>query len=334
MKNLIHPFHILILGIISGPMALDMKATDTESIDCLIQKDYEWQYYMKYGYYRGPITIRLPQYTIVDSYNPEYPYEFKCLGYHYWVQDDPRNGEATNYKGYVEENESIALLREEDGIVYLSLDNYHVPDSEILHNYWGINWNGLSIYDRETEFVKPYLSSANEEVILYNYNAKIGDCYRSIIFGSLICDVIVTNVSDIDVSTDASSSICIKQIDVIPDYAAKKVELYSNDILTENYTIKYAAGLGNISRGDYINLFTEPYVYPDNGYHAEYVLNNIYRKDGAIYFQGKDFQGLSGIKNISLVNNDSHIFDLYGRTVTNPLPGSVYIRSGKKYIGK
>lgn len=65
--------------------------------------------------------------------------------------------------------------------------------------------------------------------------------------------------------------------------------------------------------------------------------------DGAVYLQqfpdvtatgGKvKLPGTAGTTNITLQHkDDSPIYDMMGRTVVNPVPGSIYIKNGKKFI--
>ena len=65
--------------------------------------------------------------------------------------------------------------------------------------------------------------------------------------------------------------------------------------------------------------------------------------DGAVYLQQfPDVKGIggkiklpeaSGISDLTIQHKvDAQIYDLYGRVVKNPIPGTLYIKNGKKYI--
>lgn len=70
-------------------------------------------------------------------------------------------------------------------------------------------------------------------------------------------------------------------------------------------------------------------------------LGGIHSFLGAVYlneeclFEMKDMALLSGISNLpSVPDRTSIIYDLHGREVSSPVPGSIYIRDGKKFVAE
>lgn len=58
-------------------------------------------------------------------------------------------------------------------------------------------------------------------------------------------------------------------------------------------------------------------------------------KNDVLLFSYDDYKRLSSLSDVKNPNiTESKIFDLYGREVKTVLPGSVYIRNGKKFIGE
>ncbi|MDE6297103.1 MAG: hypothetical protein K2L89_04580, partial [Muribaculaceae bacterium] len=63
-------------------------------------------------------------------------------------------------------------------------------------------------------------------------------------------------------------------------------------------------------------------------------LESCYLNNELIYSYG-EFKKTSEVKELSdAPNNISKTYDLYGREVKTILPGSVYIRNGKKFVGR
>ncbi|MDE6410194.1 MAG: hypothetical protein K2K81_08145 [Muribaculaceae bacterium] len=65
-----------------------------------------------------------------------------------------------------------------------------------------------------------------------------------------------------------------------------------------------------------------------------YLILECYKKDQLLY-NLEDYTKLSSVNEYkTFYLNNSCIFDLHGREVSNPLPGSIYIRNGKKFVEK
>ncbi|MDE6410193.1 MAG: hypothetical protein K2K81_08140 [Muribaculaceae bacterium] len=61
----------------------------------------------------------------------------------------------------------------------------------------------------------------------------------------------------------------------------------------------------------------------------------VIASDGTQIYGDPDYKPSAGVKEITLEKfKDNKIFNLHGREVSNPLPGSIYIRNGKKFVAK
>lgn len=76
------------------------------------------------------------------------------------------------------------------------------------------------------------------------------------------------------------------------------------------------------------------------GYYSEPEVDSylkcVYNGEGMLIY-GEEVKLADGVNDIITDKTDdteAPVYDLMGRRVTNPLPGSVYIRNGRKYIGK
>lgn len=63
-------------------------------------------------------------------------------------------------------------------------------------------------------------------------------------------------------------------------------------------------------------------------------LLSVEDEQGNIIFRPEMLSGTNDISNEHILPETSSIFDLHGREVTNPIPGSIYIRNGKKFVAK
>lgn len=97
-------------------------------------------------------------------------------------------------------------------------------------------------------------------------------------------------------------------------------------------TISYAEIVGNTGRGTLTELQTPEDIYLTSSmYNPRTTLYAVYDTNGTIIYGtpasipscGEDESSKSHI-----------IFDLHGREITTPLPGSIYIRNGKKFVGR
>ncbi len=62
-------------------------------------------------------------------------------------------------------------------------------------------------------------------------------------------------------------------------------------------------------------------------------LNNLYDAEGNIIYKGENKAGVEEIAAEETME-DSRMFDLMGREIRNPLPGTVYIQNGKQFIAR
>ena len=173
-----------------------------------------------------------------------------------------------------------------------------------------------------------------KEVVLYDYGVKQGDRYESIIYGNLLAEVTVLNVFVREDLPDHPV-----QVDVIPSFALEffKGSAREVELIKEN-TISYVEGFGNISLGFFTSFEATRLDASSDGSCFFRCLNNVYDADGKVVYQGYNDPGpsISRVGPISIKGDafSSVIYDLHGRRVSHPVPGSVYIRGGKKYIAR
>ncbi len=256
----------------------------------------------------------------------------------------------------------LCHLREENRRVEIR-PNLHLPvidygdmtnEQNILHIFLGW-WDG-----NELDLLKRMGVDANwnkndqKEFLLYDFNYKEGDSYRwpwsgiEMDFGekqtpflsdSIIIDWIGNTT--IHVSFDKTKEIRVFRI----------VQSSKEDGILNESRCFITEGLG-ITRGNpesyvlgvitWYGFFIAPISMSMEALSGSFssptipFLQSVVEADGTYLYYDPKYDNQSGILESlwqkSLSEQNLPIFDLFGRRVSNPTPGSVYIRGGKKYI--
>ncbi len=90
-------------------------------------------------------------------------------------------------------------------------------------------------------------------------------------------------------------------------------------------------GIGSIWGGTLFAPVADKTEYTDSA--PRIVFNNLYDSEGNVLFPGAD-KKVAGMETVSGDDraNDSRIYDLNGREIRNPEPGTVYIQGGRKHV--
>ncbi len=210
----------------------------------------------------------------------------------------------------------VALLREEDSRVYMIFDS----DAESLH-YSPAPYNNIG-----SHFPSPY-----EEKLLFDFGVGKGaviDCFMNSYENSWM----QTQAEVIEVEDVTQGAI-----------SGRKLKLSNvsgtnwNDELTIYIKSEWLEGVGNIGDGSMFLFGGVQWPLPDcycghGGY-----FNNLYDRDGNVVYKGADIRVETvGVKTV-LSESESeigHIYDLIGGRVDSPQPGTVYVRDGRKFVGR
>ena len=234
-----------------------------------------------------------------------------------------------------------ALLREENGKVYMLLDGQEVRK-----------------YDANQDLLtKSFAASNGEEALLYDFTVKKDDSFEDVLKilwseeSSLTQDVItncrVIDTDYFDLNTGEvkkytlQSNVHVALIeniskidhDMIDEEIIFTENAQSADVLKEQTNIYYAETLGNIGRGNLTSLMPENAVFLTSGMNDYEVcyLTSVFDTDGTIIY-GRP-SNVNTLHN-NYLNNNLKTYDLHGREVTSPVPGSIYIRDGKKFVAE
>ena len=90
-------------------------------------------------------------------------------------------------------------------------------------------------------------------------------------------------------------------------------------------------GIGSIWGGTLFAPVADKTEYTDSA--PRIVFNNLYDSEGNVLCPGAD-KKVAGVETVSGDDraNDSRIYDLNGREIRNPEPGTVYIQGGRKHV--
>lgn len=100
--------------------------------------------------------------------------------------------------------------------------------------------------------------------------------------------------------------------------------------------VTYSSNWGNVGRGDMLHIEFEEEA---DGAPVR-CLRNVYDLEGKVLYKGADievppFGGIDGMEaGDEADRSDAHILDMLGRRVTSMARGGIYIRDGKKFVGR
>ena len=224
-----------------------------------------------------------------------------------------------------------ALLREEDGKVYMLLDREEVSvyeDNYSLDGYF-------------PEFGKTVLREVEcgEEVILYDFSCPVNSYFQGIWGDSVISPAVVT---DYDKITNLDQQYHTMKMTFLWDYVKYFYRFYNKDktekewlddfLYTSEFTV--VEGIGILKDGTLTDFTGPELIMSPDGYIMHKYLNNVYTKDGELIFEGENLQSsLAGIRESEADSPQSgKLFDLFGLPVVSPIPGSIYILEGRKIL--
>lgn len=267
--------------------------------------------------------------------------------------------------GYLRENENKVWVTPNSDL--LSIDRTNCSNElKVLSTFLGY-WNITNIIaNLETNIYGPStegmwkMESIATEYLLYDFNYIIGDAYKwpwsQIDYLDLEISKDDYNYSDIENRGFFITDIKTTEFDSFQDKPEGFNVFYVRQ--SELDYVKYSykpciiiEGVG-ITNGSIFSYFPEYkswygfFLSPASicllnlsGYYEQpYIpkLMAVIKSDGTHLYGDSSYQPSANIKNLNIDNDISgHIvFDFLGRPVSTPLPGSVYIRNGKKFVGK
>lgn len=214
--------------------------------------------------------------------------------------------------------EPVALIREEDGKVYKLLD-----DEDLIY-----------YHDRKLEDIT---AQPGEELLLFDITANYKQSFQMLGDGLYVCTGLVADVFDYN---DMGQN--LRGIGVVTDYGWAQVskgsieEMWENKDFLNSMQTKFLEGIGVVSGGTLTDAYIRPLVLPTCLCYSLTDLLRVTDNNTTIYENPQAIPEISAIRDIKsdIKSSNSVIYDLFGREIMHPQPGTVYIRNGKKFVGK
>ena len=303
----------------------------------LIQEDRIWEYFN----YEG-------DHTWYEQFCFDGTQEIGGKTYHQWklIKKISLTTDPDTEVAEIPEDKVTALLREEGGRVYMLLSGESVRD-----------------YNSETQILStPLLAPDGKESILYDFTISEGESFSGIVkilWAEEWNDPTQTALSDCRVMETGTVALADSEVrkftiqagvDVALVRSLGKIDLNDPDMLNSEMKLDgeeddsdgnldsqslltYAEVLGNIGRGDMTSLTPASALFLTSGmmdYHVSY-LRRVYDTDGTVIYGVP-----SGVTSAGsgLAEKEDKTYDLHGHVVTATVPGSIYIRDGRKFVAK
>ncbi len=203
-------------------------------------------------------------------------------------------------------------LREEDGKVYTLLEIYDRNGNDSPY---------ICLCTDLDEYNKNYTI---EERLLYDFTCKEGESYKALHLESNLVGEMIYEVKSVD----------LVEIQGEP-HRIFRVIADGNETMVE----PIIEGVGIVSYGC---LTTINFLYRRTCPCMNHIFNRLLSSDGEVLYCAEEgyanipYGDFSGVDNVIANTNDSEslIYDMMGRRILEAAPGQLYIRDGKKYIGK
>lgn len=253
--------------------------------------------------------------------------------------EDPGEGDPdfdySSYKGEYEHhsewihefreiNETIALIREENGKVYTLIDTDEV----------------IKYQDHVLVDIQPI---PGDEAILYDMSAEYNQSFPILGENLYLCEAFLTDAFDY-----IYDNMSFRGIGIVTDYGWAQSysnygfsqgtleEMWSCTDFLKNSQTKFIEGIGVISGGTLTDAYLYPYALPTCYCYSLTYLLRVSEQDTIIYENSEVLPDVAALKHPDVANMDrgNKIYDLMGRDIRDPQPGTVYIRGGKKYVAR
>ena len=200
------------------------------------------------------------------------------------------------------------LIREEDNQYYLRKP---LADNSVVampQSWWG----------EETD-----------EALIYDFNLSVGDEFPTFGSGGMEFSYYgqneISGVSNVTIGDET-----LKVITVFPDFHAVDGIGWTKAGIFPYFDVesdRLIPGVYNNYRDAIIEIWPEPSEHP--------ILEQIEDLEGNMIFEPREaFNGVDDIRPDNNCISDTRIFDMMGREVKAPQPGGIYIRAGRKFVGK
>ena len=286
--------------------SINMSAEEYKSI---IRYDRVWEHVSYYFGEREVFHVKFDGCEEINGKTYHRLTAFRKASYNYNMDGQPYIFDID-----IEYNHPEGYLREEDGKVYTLIIKYG-SDSEDPF---------VDLYTANDDDPKSY---EIEERLIYDFTCKEGESYKGLHIESGIVEEMEYTVKSVDyVVIDGEEH---KRLWISPE-----TEIWVNPVIEP---IIEGVGIGNqgcLTTMNFIFISTCPCTH--------HIFNRLLSTNGnMLYYNHYDYTNFpyadfSGIDHLTAHSRetDTPSYDMMGRRISSPAPGQLYIRDGKKYIGK
>ena len=240
------------------------------------------------------------------------------------------------YRMETDLHEHEGYIREENGVMYVPV----IAEKGFKIDY-DINHFDLDhFYVRIRKYTPDSDPLTTEDCIMdipiFDYNRTVGDTFFCIDYSD-------TNIFDAGVFP--FRIVRENQVEVDGEICREfTFQAYNPEIELENphdYHFKTVEGIGMVCSFGTLNYQTMRGMQ-STGIYCHNSFQRLLNSDGNVLYESEDvtYPGFNvpGLSSVNTINREAYtntpLYDMMGRHISSPAPGQLYIRDGKKYIGK
>ena len=300
---------------IASVISLIAMSVPASAYEPTVREDRVWEYFTEHW-----IGFSMDYEAALAKFKFDGTAEVNGKTYHKWVRFQEtywRNtvdSDGRVHPGIPTENKTIetyALMREEEGKIWMCMAQNPENDSQTEIG---------QMFQIVTD-VDSIKSEMICERVVYDFTLNENDS--------------VTEFIAIDPTESSSHFAVYKNLSPMNGtvIAAESVEVNGKICKTITYQYMSKPFIQGIGHEFDLLPYVTPHITSDAG---DFFLNGVYDIGGTrIYGEGKETVPQAGIDGISTFDSsDSRKYDLMGREIKDPAPGTVYIQGGRKLIAR
>ena len=296
-----------------------------QAYEPLIREDRVWEYYKcDCAFLHSVTTLSTYQFEGTQQVNGKTYHQLMKKTISSWEYDG--TGDSYNVVDSQPVNTVEALLREEDGKVFMLVQT-----------------SAIAVYDGSDGLAFPQQEIPESgEIVLYdfsqnqmesNFFASGNFMHRRYQF-EYDCPP-VTKYEVVEVSDDnlGGKEFRLRNCAVSglsnADYLAER---FGEDFAE----VSVVEGIGNVGFGSFLIPETKAELEVNGEGSSDSGFNNLYDLSGNVIREGEKIKSpTAGVADlVSDSDKSGKMYDVYGRNINNPTPGTIYIRDGKKQIAR
>ena len=296
-----------------------------QAYEPLIREDRVWEYYKcDCAFLHSVTSLTTYQFEGTQQINGKTYHQLMKKAISSWEYDG--TGDFYNVVDSQPVNTVEALLREEDGKVYMLVQT---PSIAVYDGSNGLAFTAQEVPESGEIVLYDFTQSQTES----SFYASGNFMHRRYQF-EYDCPP-VTKYEVVEVSNDnlGGKEFTLRNCAVS--------ELSNADDLADRFGADFAEvrvleGIGNIGAGSFLIPETKAELEVNGEGSSDSGFNNLYDLSGNVIREGEKIKSPTASVSDLMEDSDKSekMYDVYGRVINNPTPGTIYIRDGKKQIAR